>query len=186
MADHDFLSCSLMVTTSNEFNFNLSMEYAPNWGHWVSTSNSFQWINPLLNWNYLFARIGFSTPKRKPSWINLHHFYSNFIFIFFNFLIMNKSSFFTQKKKKRRRRRKFSKKALGLRALGSYFLGCFQKKSSIKIFNSFKKIQDFQIFFKKKNPKFSILLKNSSFPNSKKKKKSSLNSSTGTESYDLH
>ena len=94
---------------------------------------------------------------------------------------MNKSSYF---KKKKKRRRKFSKKALGLGALGSYFLGCFKKKSSIKIFNSFKKIQDFQIFSKKKNPKFSVPLKNSSFPNSKKKK-SSLNSSTGTESYDL-
>ena len=92
-------------------------------------------------------------------------------------------------KRKKRRRRKFSKKALGLGAFGLYFLGCFKKKrkSSIKIFNSFKKIQDFQIFSKKKNPKFSIPLKNSSFPNSKKKKKkkSSLNSSTGTESYNL-
>ena len=73
--------------------------------------------------------------------------------------------------KKNKKKGNFQKKALGLGALGSYFLGCFKKKSSIKIFNSFKKIQDFQIFFKKKNPKFSIPLKNSSFPNLKKKKK---------------
>ena len=205
MADHDFLSCSLMVTTSNEFNFNLSMEYAPNWGHWVSTSNSFQWINPLLNWNYLFARIGFSTPKRKPSWINLHHFYSNFIFIFFNFLIMNKSSYFTNKKKKKKKRQKtkFSKKALGLGALGSYFLGCFQKKKiqskflitwknsrSPKFpqkkninqnFQFLEKIQDFQIFSKKKKihqSKFSIPSKkfriSKFFPKKKKNPKFSI------------
>ena len=60
----------------------------------------------------------------------------------------------------KKKKGKFSKKALGLGALGSYFLGCFKKKkkSSIKIFNSFKKIQDFQIFSKKKkkSSKFSI------------------------------
>ena len=80
-----------------------------------------------------------------------------------HFLIMNKSSYFTQKKK-RKRRRKFSKKALGLGALGSYFLGCFQKKKSIKIFNSLKKFKISKFF--------------------KKKKKTSLNSSSRMENYD--
>ena len=93
---------------------------------------------------------------------------------------MNKSS---------KKKTKISKKALGLGALGSYFLGCFQKKKKKKIINQnfqfLKKIQDFHIFQKKKKSKFSIPSKNSSFPNSKKKKKSSLNSSSGTESYDL-
>ena len=108
------------------------------------------------------------------------------------------------------RSKKTSKRALGLRALGSYFLGCFKKKKKItnKNFQFLEKIKNFQIFQKKnfvnqnfqflqknsgfpnffqkkKNPKFSIPLKNSSIPNSKKKKKSSLNSSTGTKSYDL-
>ena len=83
-------------------------------------------------------------------------------------------------KKKKRTIRKFSKKALGLGAFGSYFLGCLKKKNSS--INFFSKIQDFQIF-QKKNSKFSIPSKNSSFRNSKKKK-SSLNSSSGTESYD--
>ena len=65
----------------------------------------------------------------------------------------------------------------------------FKKKKKI-INQNFQFLQKkFRIskFFpkKKKNPKFSIPLKNSSFPNSKKKKKSLLNSSTGTKSYDL-
>ena len=110
---------------------------------------------------------------------------------------------------------KFSKRALGLGVLGSYFLGRFQKKkknhqskfsipsknSSFskkknenknfinKNFQFLEKIQNFQIFRKKKfiNQNFQFLQENSSFPNSKKKKKkkSSLNSSPGTESYDL-
>ena len=63
-----------------------------------------------------------------------------------HFLIMNKSSYFQKK------RRKFSKRALRLGALGSYFLGHFQKKkknSSTKFFKIPSKIQDFQIFQKK-------------------------------------
>ena len=70
------------------------------------------------------------------------------------------------KKKKKKKKRKFSKKALGLGAMGSYFLGCFKKKKKItnQNFQFHEKIQDFQI--------------------KKKKKKSSLNSSSGTESYD--
>ena len=48
-------------------------------------------------------------------------------------------------KKKKKKRRKFSKKALGLGALGSYFLGCLKKKS-IKIFNSMKKFKIPKIF----------------------------------------
>ena len=63
---------------------------------------------------------------------------------------------------------KFSKKALGRGALGSYFLGCFKKKKIInqnfqllkknenkklinKNFQFLQKIHDFQIFQKKKN-----------------------------------
>ena len=120
--------------------------------------------------------IGFSTKKKKSSWINLHHFYSIFIFIFFTFLIMNKSSYFKKKK-----RDKISKKGLGTRGIGLVLLGLLSKKkiSLIKIFNSFKKfkiskffkkkkssinfffqflerIQDFQIFQKKKKKKFKI------------------------------
>ena len=49
---------------------------------------------------------------------------------------------------------KFSKKALGQGALGSYFLGCLKKKkSSIKIFNSFKKFK-ISKFLKKKIQNF--------------------------------
>ena len=71
-----------------------------------------------------------------------------------HFLIMNKSSYF---KKKKKNRRKFSKRALGLGALGLYFLRLLLKK-------------------KKKNQqsKFSIPWKNSRFPNFSKKKKSSI------------
>ena len=78
------------------------------------------------------------------------------------------------KKKKQKRRRKFSKKALGLGAFYSYFLGCFKKKKKKSHQSKFsiplEKIQDFQISSKKKNPKFSIPLKNSSFPKFPKKK----------------
>ena len=51
-----------------------------------------------------------------------------------HFLIMNKSSYFKNKKKSilcksfKKKKWKFSKKALGLGALGSYFFGCFKKK----------------------------------------------------------
>ena len=67
-------------------------------------------------------------------------------------LFDNKQIFIFQKNK-----RDNFQKALGLGPLVSCFLGCFQKKkkNSIKIFNSFKKIQDFQIFqiFFFKSPK---------------------------------
>ena len=77
---------------------------------------------------------------------------------------------------------KFSKKALGQGALGSYFLGCLKKKkSSIKIFNSFKKFK-ISKFLKKKIQNFQFLRKIQVFQI--QKKKSSLNSSSGTESYD--
>ena len=65
-----------------------------------------------------------------------------------HFLIMNKSSYF--KKRKKKRRRKFSKRVLGLGALGSYFLGFFQKKK-IKIFNSLKEFKISKFFNKKKS-----------------------------------
>ena len=86
-----------------------------------------------------------------------------------HFLIMNKSSYFKKKKKSilsksfQKRKRKFSKKAWGLGALGSYFLGCFQKKKN-QNFQFQEKIQDFQIFSKKQKKssiKFSIPSKNS-------------------------
>ena len=53
----------------------------------------------------------------------------------------NEQIFILQKKKKW----KFSKRALGLGALGSYFLGCFQKKKKIinQNFQFLEKIQDF-------------------------------------------
>ena len=104
-----------------------------------------------------------------------------------NFNSMKKFKISKIFKKKKRRRRKFSKKALGLGAFGSYFLGCFKKKkkkSSIKIFNSFKKIQDFQIFSKKKIKIFNSFEKFKFSKLKKKKKKSSLNSFSRTESYD--
>ena len=75
-----------------------------------------------------------------------------------HFLKMNKSSYFKKKKKKRnKKRRKLSKKALGLGALGSYFLGFFKKKK-FKIFNSLKKFKISKFFKKKKKnqSKFSI------------------------------
>ena len=49
---------------------------------------------------------------------------------------------FTKKKKRKKKETKFSKKALGLGALGSYFLGFFQKKK-IQNFQFLEKIQDF-------------------------------------------
>ena len=68
-----------------------------------------------------------------------------------------------QKKKKKlsnsfkvKKRRKFSKRALGLGTLGSYFLGCFQKKNN-----------------NNHQSKFSIPWKNSRFQNFSKKKKNS-------------
>ena len=74
-----------------------------------------------------------------------------------------KTSKFFKKKKK------FSKRALGLRALGSYFLGCFKKKKKInnQNFQFLEKIQDFQIK-KKKFKKFQFIRKIQVF---KKKKK---------------
>ena len=84
---------------------------------------------------------------------------------------MNKSSYF-KKKKKKNKETKFSKKALGLGALGSYFLGFFQKKKKFKIFNSLKKFKISKFFKKKKKnqSKFSIPWKNSRLPNFSKKK----------------
>ena len=43
------------------------------------------------------------------------------------------------------------KKALGLGALGSYFLGYLKKKKKNPNFQFLEKIQDFQIFQKKKS-----------------------------------
>ena len=80
-----------------------------------------------------------------------------------HFLIMNKSSYLKKKiiiilskSFKKKKKKEIFKRALGLGALGSYFLGCFQKlKKKKKII---------------RQSKFSIPWKNSSFPNSKKKK----------------
>ena len=64
--------------------------------------------------------------------------------------------------------------ALGLRALGSYFLGCFKKKkkSPIKIFNSMKKFKIPNFSKKKKKKKkqnFQFLQKIQVFEIQKKK-----------------
>ena len=78
-----------------------------------------------------------------------------------HFLIMNKSLYFTKKKKKRKKKEgNFQKGPWDYRALGSYFLGFFQKQKnkknqSNKIFNSLKKFK-ISTFFKKKKSKFSI------------------------------
>ena len=117
----------------------------------------------------LIQRIGFSQKKKNSSWINnLHHLYSIIIFIFFTFF--DNEQIFKKKKTK------FSKKALGLGALGSYFLGFFQKKKKIKIFSSLKKFKISKFFKKKKS---SIKIFNSLkkfkiskiFKNKKKKEK---------------
>ena len=58
----------------------------------------------------------------------------------------NEQIFIFQKKKKKKETKKegnFQKKALGLGALGSYFLGFFQKKKKIQNFQFLEKIQDF-------------------------------------------
>ena len=85
-----------------------------------------------------------------------------------HFLIMNRSSYFKKEKRKKKKKTKDkifkkkkgkkeegnSKKALGLGALGSYFLGCSKKKKKKIINQNFQflqKIQVFQIHLKKKN-----------------------------------
>ena len=78
------------------------------------------------NWNYLFVGMEkdlSNNPHQLPVKV----------------ILIQRISFSKKKKE-----RKFSKKALGLGALGSYFLGCFQKK--------------------KNQSKFSIPRKNSRFP----------------------
>ena len=84
---------------------------------------------------------------------------------------------------------KKKKKNLGLRALGSYFLGCFKKKKKIinQNFQFLQKNSGFPNFFqkKKKSKIFNSFEKFKFSKFKKKKKKISLNSSTGTESYDL-
>ena len=62
------------------------------------------------------------------------------------------------KKKKKKKRRKFSKKALGLGALDSYFLGCLKGKIN-QNFQFHEKIKDFQNFQKKKKKKKEIFKK---------------------------
>ena len=71
-----------------------------------------------------------------------------------------------KKKKKRRRRRKFSKKALRLRALGSYFLVACKKKIKININQNFQFLEKFKIskiFKKNSSIKIFNSLKNSRF-----------------------
>ena len=104
-----------------------------------------------------------------------------------------------KKKKKKKRRRKFSKKALGLGALGLYFLGCFKKKKNhqskfsipskkfriSKFFqkkknqqsNFFNSLKEFKTskFFKKKKISSINFFKNSRLPNFSKKKNLSIN-----------
>ena len=115
----------------------------------------FQFISmkkSIANWNYLFVGMEkdlSNNPHQLPVKV----------------ILIQRISFSKKKKE-----RKFSKKALGLGALGSYFLGCFQKKKINQNFQFHEKIQDFQIFQKKKSSKFSIPWKNSRFLNFSKKK----------------
>ena len=131
----------------------------------------------------LIQKIGFSTKKKKfimnKSSSPLLQLYLHLL----HFLIMNKSSYF--KKRKKKRRRKFSKRVLGLGALGSYFLGFFQKKKKNSKFSiPWKKFKTSTFFKKKKKIKIFNSFKIFKFFKFKKKKYS-LNSSSGTESYDL-
>ena len=60
----------------------------------------------------------------------------------------------------KKKRRKFSKKALGLGALGSYFLGCFKRKKKInQNFQFHEKNSRFLNFSKKKIQNFQFLQK---------------------------
>ena len=79
--------------------------------------------------------------------------------------------------KKKKKEGNFSKKALGLGALRSYFLGCFQKKIINQNFQFLEKIQDFQILQKKKkkNPNFQFLEKIQDFQIFQKKKNQNKN-----------
>ena len=69
-----------------------------------------------------------------------------------HFLIMNKSSYFTQKKKKKKKKKnkkEIFKKGLGTRGIGLVLLRLLSKKKN-QNFQFQEKIQDFQIFSKKK------------------------------------
>ena len=94
----------------------------------------FQFISmkkSIANWNYLFVGMEkdlSNNPHQLPVKV----------------ILIQRISFSKKKKE-----RKFSKKALGLGALGSYFIGIFQKKKKFKIFNSLKKF-NISNFFKKK------------------------------------
>ena len=103
---------------------------------------------------------------------------------------------FFKKKEKKNKRPKFSKKkekkkeifkkGLRTRGIGLVLLRLLKKKKSIKIFNSMKKFKIPNFSKKKKRKKiqnFQFLRKIQVFK-IQKKKKSSLNSSSGSESYD--
>ena len=173
----------------------------------------------IANWNYLCARIEkdlFSNLHQLPAKVILIQRIGFFFFFkkiimnkssslllhlhlhlhLLHFLIMNKSSYFKKKKNQfflnlsKKKKKEIFKKALGLGALGSYLLGCFQKKIINQNFQFLEKIQDFQIFQKKKkkiiNQNFQFQEKIQDFRIFQKKKiiKSLLNSSSWTESYD--
>ena len=92
IVDRDLLSCSIMVTISNELRFNLSMGYAPNQGHWVSTSNSFQYKNSLLIEMIFLQELSkdlSSNPHQLPAKVIL---IQRIGFFFLKKIIMNKSS----------------------------------------------------------------------------------------------
>ena len=73
--------------------------------------------------------------------------------------------------KKKKKEGNISKKALGLWALHSYFLGCFKKKIINQNFQFLEKIQDFQIFQKKKKIKIFNSFEKFKFSKFKIKKK---------------
>ena len=131
----------------------------------------------IANWNYLFVGIEQGLIQQSASTSSQSYSHS-------------KDRFF----QKKRERRIFSIKGLGTRGIGLVLLRLLKKKNINQNFQFLEKIQDFQIFQKKKNhqSKISIPSKNLGFPKIFKKtkkfkspkKKSSLNSSSGTESYD--
>ena len=136
--------------------------------------------------------IGFSIKKKKIITNKCSSLLLHLYLHLLHFLIMNKSSYlkkiknnkegqkikFSKKKKiisksfkrrrrrRRRRRRKFSKKALRLRALGSYFLVACKKKKKININQNFQFLEKFKIskiFKKNSSIKLFNSLKNSRF-----------------------
>ena len=110
----------------------------------------------MLNWNYLFVGIEQGLIQQSASTSSQSYSHS-------------KDRFF----QKKRERRIFSIKGLGTRGIGLVLLRLLKKKNINQNFQFLEKIQDFQIFQKKKNhqSKISIPSKNLGFPKIFKKTK---------------